>query len=84
MLCVLIRIASMRRFLSVHTTYFYFEATRKDDQIILLDLIGSNYPCFEKIFIVPKVFEPLKPRLYVVLTCGLRYHLSEAVVNGGD
>ena len=23
-------------------------------------LIGSNYPCLELIFIVPKVFEPLK------------------------
>ena len=23
-------------------------------------LIGSNYPCLEHIFMVPKVFEPLK------------------------
>ena len=66
MLCVLKRIASMRRFLLVHTTYFYFEANRKDGQIMLLDLalkstlIGSNYSCLEQIFIVPKMFEPLK------------------------
>ena len=28
--------------------------------IMLADLIGSNYPCLELIFMVPKVFEPLK------------------------
>ena len=27
---------------------------------LLLTLIGSNYPCLELIFMVPKVFEPLK------------------------
>ena len=39
---------------------------RKDIPIIPSDLallsilIGSNYPCLELIFMVPKVFEPLK------------------------
>ena len=28
--------------------------------MVLLTLIGSNYPCLELIFMVPKVFEPLK------------------------
>ena len=27
---------------------------------LLLTLISSNYPCLKLIFIVPKVFEPLK------------------------
>ena len=27
---------------------------------LLSTLIGSNYPCLELIFMVPKVFEPLK------------------------
>ena len=30
------------------------------DQALLSTLIGSNYPCLELIFMVPKVFEPLK------------------------
>ena len=30
------------------------------DLALLPTLIGSNYPCFELIFMVPKVFEPLK------------------------
>ena len=40
--------------------------TRKDipimppDLALLSTLIGSNYPCLELIFMVPKVFEPLK------------------------
>ena len=29
------------------------------DLALLSTLIGSNYPCLELIFIVPKVFEPL-------------------------
>ena len=42
------------------------EESRKDTPIIPPDLallstvIGSNYPCLELIFMVPKVFEPLK------------------------
>ena len=28
--------------------------------MLLSTLIGSNYPCLELIFMVPKVFEPLK------------------------
>ena len=30
------------------------------DLALLSNLIGSNYPCLELIFIVPKVFEALK------------------------
>ena len=30
------------------------------DMALLSTLIGSNYPCLEQIFMVPKVFEPLK------------------------
>ena len=30
------------------------------DLALLSTLIGSNYPCLEIIFMVPKVFEPLK------------------------
>ena len=30
------------------------------DLALLLTLVGSNYPCLELIFMVPKVFEPLK------------------------
>ena len=30
------------------------------DLALLSILIGSNYPCLELIFMVPKVFEPLK------------------------
>ena len=37
-----------------------FEANRKADLTIKSTHIGSNYPCLEQIFMVPKVFEPLK------------------------
>ena len=30
------------------------------DLALLSTLIGSNYPCLKLIFMVPKVFEPLK------------------------
>ena len=30
------------------------------DLALLSTFIGSNYPCLELIFMVPKVFEPLK------------------------
>ena len=30
------------------------------DMVLLSTLIGSNYPCLELIFMVPKVLEPLK------------------------
>ena len=36
------------------------EILRPPDLALLSTLIGSNYPCLELIFIVPKVFEPLK------------------------
>ena len=32
----------------------------RPDLALLSTLIGSNYPCLELIFMVPKVFEPLK------------------------
>ena len=34
------------------------------DLALRLIFIGSNYPCLELIFMVPKVFEPLKVLLY--------------------
>ena len=37
----------------------------RPDLALLSTLIGSNYPCLELIFMVPKVFEPLKFQLYV-------------------
>ena len=30
------------------------------DLALLSTLIGSNYPCLELVFMVPKMFEPLK------------------------
>ena len=32
----------------------------RPDMALWLTLISSNYPCLEYIFMVPKVFEPLK------------------------
>ena len=46
------------------------------DLEILSILFGSNYPCLELIFMVPKVFEPLKFDLY---TKALSYHSSKYV-----
>ena len=46
--------------------YLHFKESRKDitilppDLALLSTLIGSNFPCLELIFMVPKVFEPLK------------------------
>ena len=68
--CVLIRIASM-----YHTIYLHVKENRKDisimppDLALLSTLIGSNYPCLELIFMVPKVFEPLK--FYCSFMCSL-------------
>ena len=65
-MCVIIRIASMRRFKWEHTIYLYIKEKRRDtlimppDLVLWLTLISSNYPCLEHIFMVPKVFEPLK------------------------
>ena len=36
---------------------YLYEAS---DLALYLTLIDSNYPCLELIFMVPKVFEPLK------------------------
>ena len=64
MLCVLIRIASLRW---VHATYHYFVEDRKHfhkyrhlvpDLTPWLNLTGSNYPSLEQISMVPKMFEP--------------------------
>ena len=52
-LCVLIRIASLRRFLWEQTTYIHVKGHRK------YTLISSNYPCLEHILMAPKVFKPL-------------------------
>ena len=65
-LCVLTRIASMRRFKWEHTIYLYVEENGFDvpimpsDLALWLTLISSNYPCLEHLFMVPKVFKPLK------------------------
>ena len=46
--------------------YLHVKDNRKDMPtvpsvlVLCLTLISSNYPCLEHIFIVPKVFEPLK------------------------
>ena len=44
----------------------------RPDLALLSTLIGSNYPCLELIFMVPKVFEPLKFDCILLLT---RLHL---------
>ena len=69
MLCVLIRIASSRRFQYVHSTYHYCIEYRKDDlksspfaswSGIWLTLICSNFIYLEQVSVVPKMLEPLK------------------------
>ena len=69
MLCVLIRIASSRRFLWVHSTFNRCVENRKDFpnlSLLLLELVpwllfsGSKYPWLEQISMVPKMFEPLR------------------------
>ena len=66
LLCTLVRIASMRQFLLVHTTYIYFEANwlRWPNCASWPDSIINTYwlelPLSQTNFIVPKVFEPLK------------------------
>ena len=67
MLCVLIRIASSRRFQWVYSTYHYFIEDGKDIPRLFsfvfwpwLTRSGSNYPCLEQISMVRKMFEPLK------------------------
>ena len=39
------------------------------DLALLSTLDGSNYPCLELIFMVPKVFEPLKFDFYLLTIC---------------
>ena len=46
------------------------------DLALLSTLIGSNYPCLELIFMVPKVFEPL----YVVFVFSVNYCLDLKVI----
>ena len=49
-----------------NTTYLYIRETHRDIPImppvmaLCFTLISSNYPCLEHLFMVPKVFEPLK------------------------
>ena len=55
--------------MSTHT-HLHIKETRKDipimipimppDLALLSTLIGLNYPCLQLIFMIPKVFEPLK------------------------
>ena len=35
------------------------------DLVLLSTLIGSNYPCLELIFMVPRVVRAIKVRLYI-------------------
>ena len=66
MLCILIGIASMRRFQLEHTTYHHIKGNREgipmmpSELALWLTLISSNYPCLQHIFMIPKVLEPLK------------------------
>ena len=49
-----------------HTQYLHAKENREDipimppDMVLGLTFISLNYPCLEHIFMVPKVFEPLK------------------------
>ena len=49
-----------------HTTYLHIKENRKyipfmpPGLALRLTLNAANYPCLEHIFMVPKVFEPLK------------------------
>ena len=56
-LCVLIRIASQPTFILQKIKEILIMSP---DLALLSTLIGSNFPCLEQIFMVPKVFEPLK------------------------
>ena len=46
------------------------------DLVLQSTLIGSNYPCLELIFMVPKVFEPLKFDCSAVLANAIPVHSS--------
>ena len=57
------------------------------DLALLSTLSGSNYPCLELVFMVPKVFEPLKFDRSLMLQCVQRMqlvYLQEAVGQGGE
>ena len=70
MLCLFIRIALMRQFWWEHTTYLHIKETHRDIPImpsilaLCLTIISSKYPCLEDLFMIPKMFEPLKFYLY--------------------
>ena len=90
MLIVLIGIASMRRFQLENTACLHIEENRNiipimpPDLALSSTLIGSSYPCLELIFMVPKVFEPLKfDCIYLVYSSAtvLRIHKFHSVVN---
>ena len=65
-LCVPNRLATSRRFCWVHPTYLHIKENRKripivpPDLALWLTLISSNYPYLKHIFMVLKMFEPLK------------------------
>ena len=78
MLCVLIRIASMRQFNENTQHTFMLEKLRKAIPIMspVLTLTSSNYPSLEHVFMVQKVFEPLKSTEYNrSITDDKTYHL---------
>ena len=54
------------------------------DLALSLTLIGSNYPCLELIFMVPKVFEPLKFDCSLKYTINLYHTKSKVMVNGRE
>ena len=50
----------MRMHIYLHVKNRKYIHIMPPDFTLRLTLISLNYPCFELIFIVPKVFEPLK------------------------
>ena len=52
-------------------------------QELLLTLIGSNYPCLELIFMVSKVFEPLKFDCIPIIDFLRREHPSFIIIKHG-
>ena len=51
------------------------------DLALLSSLIGSNYPCLELIFMVPKVFKPLK--FNCIITCTKLLPCYQVVIPSG-
>ena len=70
MLCLFIRITLMRWFWWEYTTNLHIRETKRDIPImpsilaLWLTIISSKNPCLEHLFMIPKMFEPLKFYLY--------------------